>query len=303
MIKVSDVQYTRFRAPDLDKMEKFLTEFGLVRSARTDTTLFMRGTDGEHHIHITELGDPAYVGMGFTVANEADLNIIATYDGASEIHESDEPGGGKRVRLRDPDNRQIDIVWGMDTLEPIEVKGAYQFNSGSNRRRIGPFVRSYPRPSQVKRLGHIVLGCGDFKACQDFYLGTLGMLTSDYLHDNDDENVIKANFMRCDQGQDYVDHHTILISDREQSAMGHVAYEIEDWNDMAVGHHHLTNQGYTHAFGIGRHILGSQLFDYWEDPWGHQHEHWTDGDLLNEDTPAGSYPLHTARDVQWSPPR
>ena len=28
-------------------------------------------------------------------------------------------------------------------------------------------------------------------------------------------------------------------------------------------------------------MLGSQIFDYWRDPWGHTVEHWTDGDLLD----------------------
>ncbi len=42
MIKVTDVAYARFRAPDLDKMEGFLKDFGLERSARTDNALYMR---------------------------------------------------------------------------------------------------------------------------------------------------------------------------------------------------------------------------------------------------------------------
>jgi len=117
------------------------------------------------------------------------------------------------------------------------------------------------------------------------------------------KTIVKANFMRCDYGPEYVDHHTVLINDRGKPVMAHVAYEVEDWNDLVVGHYHLSDKGHTHAFGMGRHILGSQLFDYWEDPWGRQHEHWTDGDLLNDDTLAGKYPLQTARDVQWAPPR
>ena len=32
MIKVTDVAYARFRAPDLEKMETFLKDFGLERS-------------------------------------------------------------------------------------------------------------------------------------------------------------------------------------------------------------------------------------------------------------------------------
>jgi len=40
---------------------------------------------------------------------------------------------------------------------------------------------------------------------------------------------------------------------------------------------------------VGRHILGSQIFDYWADPAGFKIEHYTDGDLFNEDTAARRY--------------
>jgi hypothetical protein len=38
---------------------------------------------------------------------------------------------------------------------------------------------------------------------------------------------------------------------------------------------------YEHMWGIGRHLLGSQVYDYWADPWGRVHEHWADTDRLN----------------------
>jgi len=47
MIKVSDVAYARFAAPDLDRMETFLLDFGLTRQHRDDKTLYMRGTGPE----------------------------------------------------------------------------------------------------------------------------------------------------------------------------------------------------------------------------------------------------------------
>ena len=34
-------------------------------------------------------------------------------------------------------------------------------------------------------------------------------------------------------------------------------------------------------WGLGRHVLGSQVYDYWSDPWGRVHEHWADSDRLN----------------------
>ena len=38
---------------------------------------------------------------------------------------------------------------------------------------------------------------------------------------------------------------------------------------------------YNLAWGVGRHVLGSQVYDYWYDPYGHVHEHMCDGDMLN----------------------
>jgi catechol 2,3-dioxygenase-like lactoylglutathione lyase family enzyme len=305
MIKIQDVQYIRLRAPDLDEMETFLSEFGLHRSARTETALYMRGTDAEHTIHITELGEPAFLGMAFNAASEEDLEAISAFEGASEVMDNDEPYGGKKVVLSDPDGLKIEIIHDINQLEEIELKEVVPFNSGSRRRRVGPVVRSYPRPSQVKRLGHIVLRCGEFEACDIFYKEVLGMLVSDKLYRGEEEapGETAAEFLRCDRGQEYTDHHTILVTNADEAGLGHVAFEVEDWNDLSVGHWHMQETEYKHNFGLGRHILGSQLFDYWSDPWGNNHEHWTDGDLLNEDTPTGAYPLHTARDVQWSPPR
>src|SRR5260370_42682128 len=121
VIKVFDLGYGRLRAPDLDKEEEFLTDFGMVRADRTKNALYMRGTDGPHHIHVTELGEPRYVGVAVHAASLDDLQRISRPDGASPIEDIDEPGGGKRVRLTDPDGYQVAIVYGMEMLGPIPV--------------------------------------------------------------------------------------------------------------------------------------------------------------------------------------
>ena len=37
---------------------------------------------------------------------------------------------------------------------------------------------------------------------------------------------------------------------------------------------------YEIAWGVGRHVLGSHIYDYWHDPYGHVHEHMSDGDRM-----------------------
>ena len=97
VVKVADLAYGRLRSPDLDKQEEFLTAFGMVRADRTKNALYMRGTDSPHHLHVTELGEPKYVGIAFHAAELADLEKLSRAQGASKVEDIDEPGGGKRV--------------------------------------------------------------------------------------------------------------------------------------------------------------------------------------------------------------
>ena len=75
--------------------------------------------------------------------------------------------------------------------------------------------------------------------------------------------------------------------------------EVEDFDALMAGHDHLAKGEYDHHAGVGRHVLGSQIFDYWRDPWGHVVEHFTDGDLLNASHPAERHDPAAALGTQW----
>ncbi|HEY4441559.1 MAG TPA: hypothetical protein VGN14_13965, partial [Candidatus Elarobacter sp.] len=64
---------------------------------------------------------------------------------------------------------------------------------------------------------------------------------------------------------------------RNQTAgLQHLSFEVEDVEDIFIGKEHLERVGaYEHMRGIGRHFFASQIYDYWLDPWGRMHEHWT----------------------------
>src|SRR5262245_26235841 len=109
LIKVTDLAYGRLRSPDLDLAEEFLTHFGMARAERTENALYMRGTDPAHHIHVTEKGEPGFVGIAYYAASEEDLHKVARVPGASGVEDIDEPGGGKRVRLKEPNGYRIEV--------------------------------------------------------------------------------------------------------------------------------------------------------------------------------------------------
>ena len=279
VIKVTDIAFGRLRSPDLDVAEKFLTDFGMVRSARTATALYMRGTDPDHHIHVTELGEPAFLGFAYEAASEADLVTLSKIPGASAVEPIDEPGGGKRVRVRDPHGIAIEVVYGIEKLAPLAVEVGV-LNTGAEKRRRGELCRLRLGPSQVKRIGHGVLMTTNVRETVGWYRETLGFIGSDDVYAGDRQNVI-GSFNRCDRGADYVDHHVFFCMQGPKNGLNHLSFEVQDFDDVMTGHEHLAGCGYQHIWGIGRHVLGSQIFDYWKDPWGRVHEHWTDTDVLN----------------------
>src|ERR671931_831417 len=280
-IKTTDIAYGRLRAPDLDVMEEFLTRFGMVRAERTNTALYMRGTDPAHHIHVTEKGAPKFVGFAYYAASEDDLERIAKAPGASGIEALDEPGGGKRVRLTEPNGYQIEVVHGIATVPPIATK-RQKLNTGENPLlRAGELMRLPKGPSHVKRIGHGVMMTPKFRETVRWFRETLGFICSDDVYAGNKDNIIGL-FNRCDRGAEYVDHHVFFCIRNERAGLNHLSFEVPDIDAVLKDHEYLMKLGkYEHMWGVGRHLLGSQVYDYWADPWGRVHERWADTDRLN----------------------
>ncbi len=298
-IKATDIAYVRLRAPDLDVMEEFLTRFGLVRSERTATALYMRGTDPVHHLHVTEKGDPKVVGLAYYAPGEADLGSLAKASGATGIENLDEPGGGKRVRLTEPNGFQIEVVHGIASVDPIVTK-RQKLNTGNEPlSRAGELMRLPKGPSHVKRIAHGVMMTPKFDETIAWFRNTLGFICSDDVYAGEKNNLI-GSFNRCDRGDVYVDHHVFFCLRHEKTGLNHVSFEVQDIDDVAMGHDYLAQFGkYEHMWGIGRHVLGSQVYDYWADPWGRVHEHWADSDRLNLANGSNLVPVEEALVSQW----
>jgi catechol 2,3-dioxygenase-like lactoylglutathione lyase family enzyme len=293
IIRVEDVAYVRFNAPDLDKMEEFLTEFGLLRAARTDNALYMRGTGPEPYAHVTHKGEPKFVGVAFRAGSVGDLGKLARAEGAN-VETLDGPGGGTMVALTDPDGHRLEIVAGREPAAEIPVTREFPTNDAFAYPRANRPKRVGQGPSRVKRLGHLVLGVTDFPRAQEWWQSRLGFIASDQWPE---ENP-RGAFMRCDRGAMAVDHHTVgLVAGAFR--FGHAAFEVVDLDDLMRGNAYLAAKTRRHEWGVGRHYLGSQIFDYWSDPWGHTVEHWTDGDLMDADWGTRRVSPEIVRAVQW----
>ena len=302
VVKVRDIAYGRLRAPDLDIMEAFLTAFGMVRADRTEEKLFMRGSDPDHHIHITEKGPPGFIGLAYNADSAEDLTRLAELPGASAIEGIDEPGGGRRVRLTEPNGYEIEVIHGQTLLDPLPVSYPQQNSGPEGSRRLGEPLRLHQGPSRVKRIGHGVLGSPMVMETVAWFRDTLGFIASEDVYAGSPDNII-GSFNRCDRGEAYVDHHVFFCIRNETSGLNHLSFEVHDIDDVFTGHAHLKTQGrYEHMWGVGRHLLGSQVFDYWADPWGRMHEHWSDTDRLNAEKAGNLIAAEDGFREQWGEP-
>lgn len=299
VVKVTDIAYGRLQSPSLDEAEEFLTHFGMARAERTKDALYMRGTDPNHHIHVTHLGPPKFVGLAFFVESEDDLKKVAKVPGASGIETLDEPGGGKRVRLRDPHGYQMEVIHGMKQVAKLPLRRNV-LNWGEEKlRRAGTLTRLPRGASRVKRIGHAVIMTQNAAEKVKWYQEMFGLVCSDDVYAGQPDNII-ASFNRCDRGDTYVDHHVFLCIEGPKTGLNHLSFEVQDIDDVMMGHEHLQQVGkYKHMWGIGRHVLGSQVFDYWQDPWGRVHEHWTDTDVLNSSAKPNLLPVEEGLNSQW----
>lgn len=298
-IKVEDIAHVRFRAPELNEMRKFLDEFGLKTELSDDGILYARGSGPAPFLHATVEGPPGFEAIGFWANSVDDLRHLAEAESANvEAHSA--PGGGFVVRLTDPDGHVVEVVAGQQPAAPFALPPAAPHNDARSKSRERKRLRFHEGPANVVRLGHAVLEVTDFRVSEAWYKKRFGFLTSDEIEMA--PGVAIGAFLRCDRGETPTDHHTLfLLQAPTAPRFNHAAFEVADLDDLMRGHNHLKQARRTSSWGVGRHILGSQVFDYWKDPWGHELEHWTDGDLFTAQDGSHTATFHDLLNVQWGP--
>jgi hypothetical protein len=152
------------------------------------------------------------------------------------------------------------------------------------------------------QLGHFGLCTTDLPSLITFYTTNFNLVPSDFLYvEKDGQRTNVSLFAHIDLGPTSVDHHSFFISSNATSHVHHCSFEVHDFDTQKLGHQWLAQKGYKSVWGVGRHILGSQIFDYWWDTTGNMIEHYADGDLVNENTPVGYGPAGDESLAVWGP--
>jgi catechol 2,3-dioxygenase-like lactoylglutathione lyase family enzyme len=299
IVKANELLFVHFERPDLDRAKQYARDFGMIVVAQNETDLFMRGTGSQPYIYRVTLGPTArFLGLGLSVPTREGLQRLSTAFGRP-IEQSDAPGGGSVVRLRDPEGVAVDVLYGFTPNTLLPVRAAIPHNAPNQTVRVNDTQRPALEPPQVTKLGHLVLEAPDFDVSVRWYMDTLGFIPSDVMCLPDGTPV--GSFMRLDRGDEPTDHHTLFVTMGLESKVDHVAFEVVDLDAVEMGQQILLANRYRHSWGVGRHLLGSQIFDYWRDPWGQKHEHYADGDLFDSSQRPGYHLLDRQGLYQWGP--
>ena len=272
MVKLAHIRYQH---PDLDEITTFLLDFGMHVVKRTDTQVWYRGYGPDQYVYYAQKGEKKFLGGAYEVESEAELLKASKIAGAGPIEdlsESGSPGGGRIVTLHDPEGFPVSFVHGIEPAPKHDYPEKVIYNyEGDDKPRVRKFNRFTPGPAAVHKLGHYGLCVKDFPAQLEWYVRNFNFAPTDFLYvpsgENDEDGKQKktkdvAVFAHIDRGDTPVDHHTFFMSSNATAHVHHCSFEVHDYDTQHLGHQWLAGKEYKSVWGIGRHILGSQLFDY-----------------------------------------
>jgi catechol 2,3-dioxygenase-like lactoylglutathione lyase family enzyme len=302
-IKAQDLAWLEFQKPDLAGSERFAHAFGFSTVSRTSDELQLRGTDSGAPCVIVRRGPRStYLGAAFRAADPTDVLRLADATGGV-VTKLPDSLGGITVDLTDPSGVLVRVVNGTHELPAQPSQPAQTMNAGHDVSRSNATQRPPREPAKVQRLGHVVLQSTTYVQTLNWYLQHLGLIVSDFkYYQGQRDRGPTMSFIRCDQGSTPTDHHTLAMTLGPRNRYVHSAFQVADLDALAAGGEYLRDHGFHRSWGIGRHIEGSQIFDYWRDPDGLLVEHFTDGDRFDCTLDPGWSPMTASGLAQWGPP-
>lgn len=297
-IKADALAYLIWDVADLSVQETFLTDFGMLTEHKTSKELFMRGYGDSPYLYFgRKAKKSAFVGMGIKVNSRQDLKVLSQKTG-KPIQKIPRINGGEMVSLLDPNGIVIEVTFGIAPVKEIVTRREpLPTNSSGNLLRVNSGQRAPLMPSPILKLGHCVTGTPNFENTLHWYLQHLGLIATDVLCLPDGSPTV--TFLRFDRGDKPADHHSIVVG-KGSAGYLHSAYEVVDMDAVAQGQQYLKmKKKYKHFWGIGRHLLGSQVFDYWHGPDDFEFEHYADGDAFTSDNPTQYHPLDSGNIYSW----
>ncbi len=265
-------------ANDLGEAGRYLADLGLHDAGSTGTELCFHAKDGTG-VRVRRSGDPALPASGvpdpnlrqitWGVETPQDLERLAAElrkdrdvrwsgDGGG-IHSVDDDGMAIAFRI----TRRVPIA-----NEPVKVNVP-----GLPPQRKHNEVHDFNARVVPSTFSHVVLYTRDFQKAGRFYEQRLGFRVSDRF-------VGSGVFLRAPGSEDH--HQLFLLQRAPHRGLHHMAFHVRDLNEVMLGGRAMVRKGWTSAWGPGRHIIGGNIFWYFDSPFGGHVEIDADMDVVND---------------------
>jgi catechol 2,3-dioxygenase-like lactoylglutathione lyase family enzyme len=296
---VTNLQHVGLEVPDIDRALSFFSDAGLERTQRDNCGVARCA--GREQDQLVFIEGPQrklrHVSFGTTESGLADITKRLEDAGETLLdapNETPEPG----IWVRDPDGvlvniKVADAAPSLGGPEAVGSQPDWPVNVPGHYHRLGPRAApEYDTPVQPRRLGHILQFTTDVERKIDFYTRLLGMKVSDRIGPG-------IAFMYVEGGSD---HHVVALAQSDGPGLHHASFEMGNVDEIGLNATHMVDKGHQHSWGFGRHVVGSNFYTYFRDPWNGLVEFFSDIDYI----PAGydwqprDWPMEGAL-ASWGP--
>lgn len=264
---VNGVAAIELGVPDLEASVAFYEQtWALTPTVRTPDACYFRAAGRDPYVFaLHRASEPGLVRVRLHAQDRATVDALVdrvTKAGGFMLRAPgalSDPGSGYGFAFHDPAGREF-VVFCDETLHDAEAL---------------PNDRPY-------RLSHVVLNSIDLDRATDFMRDALGFRLRD--------RTSKASFMGCNS-----DHHSLALTNRKNSLVGHIAFDLPNLDAVMRGCGRLKRAGLTIEWGVGRHGTGDNVFAYFVDPNGFVIEYTSEMEQVDDATYQVGTPASIAR--------
>jgi AAHS family 4-hydroxybenzoate transporter-like MFS transporter len=264
------IEAVEFAVDDVETCAAFFGDVGLAKrdGGRTGASFSVPGENTM--VHVRRAGDPGLAPswqpgetlrrVVWGVADRAALDVIGRELARDRnVREAD---GALHVTGPNGLALTFQVTMARHVATPPVTPAVSRLNS-----RIAGYDRAAP-----SHLGHVGLFTPDFEADARFYQ-RLGFRISDRITDF-------GLFLR---GTGSIDHHNLFLIKRDRAGLNHLNLRVADVDELGTGMSYLERRGWRPVWGMGRHLFGSHMFGFFDNPAGSYLEFTCDEDYILDD--------------------
>ena len=258
--------------PDVQASTSFFLDFGLSGGAtEPDQSARLATRDGGEQLELVAAPTRRLIRLGVGAEHADDLARIGDRAEGSPFAEIVDATTEMLVLRESATGLRVEV----SVVEPYAAPPVeHTFNRpGVEPERIDVPAASVltADPVRPSNLTHVVYGTPDQPATLAFFTDVVGFEISDQV-----PGIIA--FTRCGPV-----HHNLAIQAAPIAFPHHVAFEVDDIDDVVRGGQHMVGADpERHMWGVGRHAIGSNWFWYLREPGGTFVEYTADIDRISD---------------------